>query len=81
MTLLEAYLGPLAECFTPDVARRVVEFQPDARTAERLAILREKANEGTLLEAERAEYEAFVNAIDFIAILKTKAKSLLSARS
>jgi len=35
--------------------------------------LAELANEGLLDEEERAEYEALVNAADFIAILKLKA--------
>jgi hypothetical protein len=39
----------------------------------RLDLLGEKANEGTLSDDERAEYEAAINAADDIAILKLKA--------
>jgi len=39
----------------------------------RVEWLAELANEGLLDEEERAEYEALVNAADFIAILKLKA--------
>jgi hypothetical protein len=35
------------------------------------------ANEGALTPDERAEYEALVNAADFIAILKLKARRQL----
>lgn len=36
-------------------------------------ILAERANDGVLGDEENAEYEAFVNAADFISILKIKA--------
>jgi hypothetical protein len=36
------------------------------------------ANEGLLSDDERAEYEALINAEDFVAILKLKARSQLS---
>jgi len=80
MTVLDAFLAPLADCFTPDVARRILDFRPDERTEERLAYLREKANEGTLLESERAEYQEFVDALDFVGLLKARARSVLSPR-
>jgi hypothetical protein len=37
-------------------------------------MLGERANEGNLNAAERSEYEALINAADFIAILKLKAR-------
>ena len=37
-------------------------------------MLAEQANEGLLTDGERADYEAIVNAADFIAILKLKAQ-------
>ncbi len=80
MTVLESYLGPLADCFTPDVARRVVDFRPDHRTEERLSYLREKANEGTLSETERVEYQEFIDALDFVGLLKARARKLLDPR-
>ena len=36
MTVLDTYLAPLADCFTPEVARRIIDFRPDERTEERL---------------------------------------------
>jgi hypothetical protein len=80
MTVLEAYLAPLAECFTPDVARRIVDFRPDVRTEERLAVLRSKANEGALSESESREYQEFIEALDFMGLLKAQARSILNAR-
>ena len=81
MTLTEAYLQPLAACFTPDVARRVLEFKPDASADQRLELLREKANEGTLTAGERREYEDFVDTLDFVAALKAQARRVLSPAS
>ena len=40
----------------------------------RIDSLAERANNGVLSEEERAEYEAFINAGDFISILKLKAR-------
>ena len=79
MTVLEAYLAPLAECFTPDVVRRIVDFRPDVRTEERLAVLRSKANEGTLSESESREYQEFIEVLDFMGLLKAQARSILNA--
>jgi len=39
----------------------------------RVDALAERANEGLLSAGERAEYEAFVNALDLIAVLRLKA--------
>lgn len=80
MTLAEAYLGPLAACFTPDVAQRILELRPDGSAEARLEELREKANEGTLSEQERAEYEEFVDTLDFVAVLKAQARRSLGLR-
>ena len=44
---------------------------------ERLNELRSKANEGTLTDSERDEYEAFVEANDVLMLIKDKARSLL----
>ena len=42
-------------------------------------ILAESANEGTLSDNERSEYEALVNAADFISILKLKPQLYLAS--
>jgi hypothetical protein len=54
-------------------ARRILAFRIDPAVQARLDLLGEKANEGTLSDDERAEYEAAINAADDIAILKLKA--------
>ena len=60
-------------------ARRILEFRVDPAMQARLDILSEKANEGTLSDDERAEYQAAINAADIISILKLKARRRLKS--
>jgi hypothetical protein len=46
---------------------------------EQIDTLAERANEGTLSDGERSEYEALINAADFISILKLKARRYLDS--
>lgn len=77
MTLAQILLQPIAACFTPDVARRIVDLRPNEPARLRLDALRAKANEGSLTDEERAEYEEFVDTLDFVAALKAQAKRSL----
>jgi hypothetical protein len=80
-TILDEFLDPMADCLPPDVARRIVEMQPRPGLLQRLEALRDKANEGTLTPAERADYEEFIESMDLVAILKSKARVALSRQS
>ena len=75
---LDRLLEPLTLKLTPAAARALVNFRADAETQARIAELAEKCNEGRLTPQERQEYEAFVRAIDLIAILQSKARRLLA---
>jgi hypothetical protein len=70
-------LRPVTDCFTPEVARRVVNARLDTDTQARIDELAAKANRGTLTEKERDEYAEFVEYIDLIGIIKAKARLLL----
>jgi hypothetical protein len=72
-SLLDRMLDPLSRCLDAESARRVVELNVDPVVQARVDILAERANEGLLTPEERAEYEAYINADEFIAILKMKA--------
>ena len=75
---IERLLEPLTACLTPEVAQRIVDLRLDDRsTLERLEYLREKANEGTLTEEERAEYDGFVEGNDLVMLIKDQARSVL----
>ena len=72
-------LDPVGECLTPEVAARIVALRADARLQGRLDELAEKNAEGKLTPREEAEYEAYVEALDVIAILQAKASKALKS--
>jgi hypothetical protein len=72
-TPLDDLLEPFSRCLDAESALRVTEFRVDPVVQARIDILAERANEGVLSDDERTEYEALVNAADFISILKLKA--------
>jgi hypothetical protein len=76
---LDGLLEPLSRCLDAESARRVVGLQIGAPVQKRIEELAEGANEGTLSENELLEYEAVINAADFISILKLKARQQLDA--
>lgn len=76
---LDGLLEPLSRCLDAESARRVVELQIDPPVQERIDALAERANEGALSDSERSEYEALINAADFISILKLKARQQLDS--
>jgi hypothetical protein len=78
-TALDGLLDPLSRCLDAESARRLVELRVDSSVQERVDALAERANEGLLSSDEHAEYEALINAADFISILKSKARKHLSS--
>ena len=76
-TILDEVLEPVARCFTPAVARQILGLRADPALQTRLDALAAKANEGELTEHDREQYEAYVEAIDLIAILQAKARKIL----
>ena len=75
--VLDRLLDPLGRIFTPEVARKLVDYSFDAKAQARIDKLARKCNEGQLSDNERREYETYVQTIDFIAILQAKARALL----
>ena len=76
---LDGLLDPFSRCLDAESARRVVDFRIDAPVQERIEKLAARANEGSLADSERSEYEALINAADFISILKLKARQHLDS--
>jgi hypothetical protein len=60
---------PLAESIL------ALDFPDDA--AARIEVLNDKANQGTLTEAEESELEAYVNVSDLLAYWQAKARQAL----
>jgi hypothetical protein len=63
--------------FTVDQARALVQFRGDEGLQRRIEELADKCTEGELSEDERAEYEGYVWANNFIAVLQAKARKRL----
>ena len=80
-TYLDRFLEPVTDAFTLEMARTVVNLRADPETEARIEVLRHKANQGTLTPAEDAEYKEFVEAVDIISILQSKARKFLAKRS
>src|SRR5437870_2717464 len=76
--LMERILEPVGRALTPEVARKLVDLRLDAKTQAAIDRLARRCNEGKLTDAERAEYESFVTAIDVVAILQAKARAILA---
>jgi hypothetical protein len=70
---------PVLRILSADQARQIVDFHGDEKLQQRIEELAEKANEGELTEEERAEYQGYAQANQFIAILQAKARRLLAS--
>lgn len=79
--LFDRLLDPLSRILTPEVARNLVALRFDAKTQAKIQKLARRCNDGRLSEIERREYETYVQTIDFIAILQSKARAILKAAS
>ena len=77
--LLNDLLDPFAQCLDAESAKRGVEFGVAPSVQARVNALAERANDGALTEQEHADYEALINAADFIAILQLKARRRLTS--
>ncbi len=76
-TILARLLEPLGQCLTPEVAKALVNLRADPHVQARIDELADKCTEGTLSTEEQSEYETYVYAIDFIAVLQAQARNLL----
>jgi hypothetical protein len=76
--ILERLLDPIGRVLTPEVAQQLVTLQADPAVQVRLEELADKCTEGQLSAEERTEYETYVRAIEFVAVLQAKARRLLT---
>lgn len=79
--VLDRMLEPVTNCLTLDVARRIADLRADPELQARLDELAAKSNNGDLSLAEQREYQAFVDAIDLVGILQSKAREFLARAS
>jgi len=74
-------LDPVGRCLTPEVAQHLLALHVDPAAQACLEKLAEKCTEGQLSVDKRSEYETYVLALEFIAVLQAQALSLLTNRT
>jgi hypothetical protein len=75
---LDRYLEPMTTVFTPQLAQKILDLQPDSIVTGRIEELGLKSNAGTLSEEERDEYQSLANAGTLISLVKAKARRFLA---
>jgi len=78
---LHQFLVQFTDEFSPELAEHFVSTPPNENMQARLDELAAKANEGTLSEKERTEYDTYVEALDVIALLRVKSMKKASDSS
>jgi hypothetical protein len=78
VNVLAELLEPVGRLMPVEFARELAALKATPKIQARIDELADKCNEGELTEAERTEYDAYVDAIDVISILQAKARSVLA---
>lgn len=69
---------PILDFFNIEQVRALVAYRGDDALRARIEELASKSTEGELTDSEQAEYEGYIQANKFIAILQAKAKKRLN---
>ncbi len=77
---LDRFLQPVTVAFTPELARVLVDLRADEKLQAEIEVLRLKANAGTLSPDEEVAYKDFVEAVDVISIIQSKARRFLASQ-
>lgn len=77
-TAFERGIDPLFHFFTPDQTEQIARYRADESFQRRIEELAAKSNEGELSDDERSEYEGYVRANKFVAVLQARARHRLS---
>jgi hypothetical protein len=75
--LLESLANSVAACLDANSLSAIAHLELDPSTQDRLDELAEKANEGTLTSEERAEYQGFIGASEFLGLAQLRARARL----
>lgn len=78
--VLDRLLEPVSSSLNEEAARKLIGLKADRQARARVAKLARKCNEGGLTADEREEYEMYVLAGEFVAILQAKARLVLARR-
>lgn len=77
----ERAIAPMLRLISPEQARQVADYRGDDTLRRRVTELAEKHNEGELSADELAEYEAYVRANQFVAILQGQMRKIVASAS
>ncbi len=75
----ERGIRPVLEIVLPDKLNAILKFRPSPELQSRIEALAEKSTEGELSDAERSEYEGYVRANKFVAILQRQARQMIGS--
>lgn len=77
--VLDELIEPVARCFTPEVARRILSLRASEELQTKLDDLADKCSEGSLTAEEHQLYESYVRGMNFIGVLQASARAQLTA--
>jgi hypothetical protein len=72
---------PIFGILTPEQVHQIADYHADQDLQDRITLLAEKANEGELSAEEQAEYEGYIQANRFVAVLQAQARRRISSQS
>ena len=78
--IFERILSPVSSSLNEEAARKLIGLKADRKAQARVARLARKCNDGTLTPNERTEYETYVLAGEFVAVLQAQARIQLARR-
>lgn len=78
VSYLDRLLEPMTDFLTPEVARALADLRAGPELLADIEQLRHKANAGMLTPDEDAQYKDFVEAIDVVSIIQSKARQYLA---
>jgi hypothetical protein len=81
VSYLDRFLEPVTDALTPELAQLLVGLRADDTMQAEVDVLRQKANAGTLSPAAEASYKDFVEAVDVISIIQSKARRFLATHA
>ncbi|MCC7424050.1 MAG: hypothetical protein IT428_27615 [Planctomycetaceae bacterium] len=76
-TLLDQMLEPLMDDLDAPRARKLAALRADPKLQAQVDQLADKANEGTLSESERAEYDKYLAAWHLMSLMQRRARRFL----
>ncbi len=78
-TAFHGGLAPVLQRRLPGREQMVLEARPDQESRDRIDALASRNTEGELTDDERAEYEGYVRANKFLAVLRREAKLMVES--